>query len=54
MSRKISLEEAVNFVLTPGSDSELSDLSEEEDDVDEIVENENIDASRYINVLQYH
>ena len=36
MKRKITLEEAVHFVLTPGSDSELSDLSEDEEDVDEI------------------
>lgn len=38
MKNKISLEEAVDFVLTPGSDSELSYLSEEEDYADEIEE----------------
>ena len=30
--RNFTTEEAVNFVLEPGSDSELSDLSEDDDD----------------------
>ena len=36
MNRKITTEEAVSFILSPGSDSELSDLSEDEEDFDEM------------------
>jgi len=37
MDRHLNVEEAVQFVLTPGSDSELSGLSEDdEDEQDEI------------------
>lgn len=39
MNRKMNIEEAVQFVLSPGSDSELSELSDMEDDeVDEMVQ----------------
>ena len=36
--RNYTIEEAVNFVLTPGSDSELSELSDDDelDTVDEV------------------
>ena len=39
MNRRMNIEEAVQFVLSPGSDSELSELSDMEDDeVDEMVQ----------------
>ena len=38
--RNYTVEEAVNFVLTPGSDSELSELSDDDelDTVDEVTQ----------------
>ena len=39
MNRRMNIEEAVQFVLSPGSDSELSELSDMEDDeVNEMVQ----------------
>ena len=39
MNRRMNIEEAVQFVLSTGSDSELSELSDMEDDeVDEMVQ----------------
>ena len=36
MNRRLKLEEAVQFVYTPGSDSEFSDFSSDEEDKDEM------------------
>ena len=63
MNRRFNIEEAVQFVLTPGSDSELSDIDEDEEDKTFTLEKFNkyimfiIDISSdfdYIFLLQCH